>query len=175
MAILVTGGTGYVGLNVVEALLARGDEVVVLDRGPLPEIAARIFTPWRERLEVIEGDVLDRGKLSSLLESRQIRRIVHCAAITSGAEREARDPATIVDVNLQGMVSVLSAARERGIGRIVYTSSGAAYGATLRRLTRIYEDSAPSVPETLYAITKFAAERVAWRLKQLWGDKAAVH
>jgi nucleoside-diphosphate-sugar epimerase len=158
-----------VGLNVVEALLARGDEVVVLDRGALPDIAARILASHRGQLDVIEGDVLDQAKLSALFDSHNVRRIVHCAAITSGAEREARDPGAIVNVNLRGMVSVLSAARERGIERVVYTSSGAAYGATLRRLTRIYEDSAPSVPETLYAITKFAAERLALRLKQLWG------
>ena len=169
MAILVTGGAGFVGLNVVEALLARGDEVVVLDRGSLPEIAARILAPWRDRLEVIGGDVLDQAKLSALVHGRTIERIVHCAAITSGAEREAGDPAAIIDVNVQGMVSVLSAARRHGVRRVVYTSSGAAYGATLRRLTRIYEDSAPSVPETLYAITKHTAERVALRLKELWG------
>jgi hypothetical protein len=109
MAILVTGGTGFVGLNVVEALVARGDEVVVFDRGALPAVAERMFESRRARLEVINGDVLDQARLAEVVRSRNIGRIVHCAAITSGRARSRR-PGAIVDVNA-GHGGVLNAAR----------------------------------------------------------------
>jgi nucleoside-diphosphate-sugar epimerase len=92
---------------------------------------------------------------------------VHCAAVTSGPQREAREPAVIVEVNLAGTIGVLDAARRHGVRRVVYVGSGALYGESLFRLTRLDEES-PVFPETMYAITKHAAERICRRLKELW-------
>src|SRR4029079_17505754 len=100
-----------------------------------------------------------------------IERVVHAAAITSGASREARDPARIVDVNLQGTLNVLEAAREHDVRRIVYVGSGAAYGESLYRFPVVYEET-PSVPTSLYSITKHAAERTCMRLADLWSVDA---
>lgn len=168
MAILVTGGTGFVGLNVVGALLARGEEVVLFDRGRLPRAAERALAPNHKHLSCVYGDVLNAAVLSAVFDGRRIDRVLHCAAVTSGAERDARDPGSVVEVNLRGMINVLETAREHGVGRIVCVSSGAVYGESLQRSARMYEDSTPAVPVTLYAITKFAAERIALRLRSLW-------
>jgi nucleoside-diphosphate-sugar epimerase len=167
VAILVTGGAGFVGLNLVEALLGRGEEVVLFDSGMLPRTAQRALIPHAGQLNVARADVRDAAQANQVFESHRIEFIVHCAAVTSGAAREAREPAIIVDINVNGTLNVLEAARTHGVKRVIYTSSGAVYGESLYRLTRLYEES-PVLPLSLYAITKFAAERVCARMRELW-------
>ena len=167
MAVLVTGGAGFVGVNVVQALLERGDAVVVLDAGDLPPGAARALEPYKSRFALERGSVLDADNLGRIVRAHAVDRVIHAAAVTSGPTREARDPASIVDVNLRGTINVLEAAREGAVARVLYVGSGAAYGESLYRLPRLYEDS-PSTPTTLYSITKHAAERLCLRLKELW-------
>lgn len=167
MAVLVTGGGGFVGLNLVEALLERGQEVILFDNGALPPPAQRALSRYGRQLNIAPADVRDAAQVNQVFESHRIDYILHCAAMTSGAERERRDPATIVAINLQGTLNVLDAARAYAVKRIVYTSSGAVYGESLYRLARLYEES-PAVPVTLYGITKFAAERLCLRMQALW-------
>ncbi len=170
MTILVTGGAGYVGLNVVEALLASGREVALFDRGGLPAPAHRAVAQYVQsgQLNLIEGDVCDASQVARAFAERKPRGVIHCAAVTSGPGREARDPSSVVQVNLQGTINVLDAARRNAVRRFVYVGSGAAYGESLYRLQRLYEDIAPSAPLTLYAITKHATERMCMRLAELW-------
>jgi nucleoside-diphosphate-sugar epimerase len=167
MTVLVTGGAGFVGVNMVEALLERGHDVVVFDATGLPPGAARALEPHAGRLRVQSGSVLDAPTVAALFGRYRIEHVVHAAAITSGPERESRDPASILDVNLRGTVNVLAAARDHGVARVIYVGSGAAYGESLYRLPRLYEET-PSVPTTLYSITKHAAERMCLRLRELW-------
>ena len=167
MTTLVTGGAGFVGMNLVEALLERGEEVVLCDGSVLPPAAERALEPYGKALAVRHGDILDPGFLQSVFSGRRVAQVVHCAAITSGPQREAREPAAIVDVNLNGTIGVLEASRQHGVRRIVYVGSGAVYGESLFRLARLQEES-PVFPQTLYAITKHAAERICGRLRELW-------
>jgi UDP-glucose 4-epimerase len=167
MTVLVTGGAGFVGVNVVEALLARGAEVVLCDGSVLPPAAERALKPYAKALTVLYGNVLDAEFLQSAFAGRRITNVVHCAAVTSGPQREAREPAAIVEVNLAGTIGVLDAARQHGVRRVVYVGSGALYGESLFRLARLDEES-PVFPETMYAITKHAAERICRRLRELW-------
>lgn len=168
MAVLVTGGAGYVGMNVVEALLARGGQVVVLDCGGLPPAAQQALASHGARVEVINASVCDTAAIESAFAGRRIDGVIHCAAVTAGAAREATDPASSIEVNQGGTLNVLSAARKYKVRRFVYTSSAAVYGESLYRLARIYEDSSPALPVSLYGITKFAAERMCVRLRELW-------
>lgn len=167
VTVLVTGGAGFVGLNLVEALLEREREVVLFDAGALPRGADRALEPHAKRLHVERGSVLEPGALDALFRRYRIRHVIHAAAVTSGPQRETRDPAGIVEVNLRGTVNVLTAAREHGVQRTVYIGSGAAYGESLYRYPRLYEHTL-SVPATLYSITKHAAERMCMRLRALW-------
>lgn len=167
MATLVTGGAGFVGLNIVEALLERGDEVVLFDTGKLPRSAERALERHRARLSIEHGSVLDAERIDAVLSTVAIERVIHAAAITSGAQREAREPASIVDVNLRGTINTLEAARRHAVKRFVYVGSGAAYGESLYRYSRLYEET-PSIPTTLYSITKHAAEGMCVRLRELW-------
>jgi UDP-glucose 4-epimerase len=93
--------------------------------------------------------------------------IILGAAITAGPEREASDPETILQVNLLAQVPILTAARRFGVGRIINLSSAAAYGASAFQNMSLGEEAACD-PVSLYAITKFASERVAARLATLW-------
>jgi UDP-glucose 4-epimerase len=152
---------------VLEALLERGEKVVSLDAGAPPPAARKALAAHGRALGVETGTVLERDCLDDLFRRHRVERVIHAAAVTSGPKREARDPASILDVNVRGTLNVLESARKHAVRRMVYVGSGAAYGDTLYRLPRLYEES-PCVPTTLYSITKHAAERTCMRLKELW-------
>jgi nucleoside-diphosphate-sugar epimerase len=167
MAVLITGGAGFVGLNVVQMLLQRGNDVVLLDAGQLPAGAERVLQRYRRTLSFERESVLDGEGLDAIFRKHSIERVIHAAAITSGPDRESRDPSSIVEVNLRGTINVLQAVRQHSAQRVVYIGSGAAYGESLYRMPRLYEETA-SVPTSLYSITKHAAERMCMRLRELW-------
>jgi len=168
MPILITGGCGFVGINLAEALLSKGEAVVLFDRRPLPDEARSALSAHPSALAVIAGDARDTSALAQLMREHRIERVVHAAVITSGVQRETSEPGNIIDVNIGGTVSVMEAARSAGCRRVLYVSSGAAYGQTLDEPGPLRED-APSRPDTLYGITKYAAERTVLRLRALWG------
>jgi len=168
MKVLVTGGAGYVGMNVVEALLARRTEVALLDAGELTAPIAAALAPHGALADVILADIRDAGEVERAFAGQRIDGVIHCAAVTAGTEREAREPASSVEVNQLGTLNLLTAARNHGVRRFVYTSSAAVYGESLYRLPCIYEDSSPVSPVSLYGITKYAAERTCVRLRELW-------
>jgi nucleoside-diphosphate-sugar epimerase len=174
MAVLVTGGMGFVGINVLESLLERGESAVSFDMGAPPPAASKALESHARFLRIEEGSVLDRDGLDALFRKHRIKCVIHTAAVTSGPQREAREPPSIIEANLLCTVSWLECARRHGVRRTIYVGSGAAYGETLYRLPRLYEES-PSVPTTLYSVSKHAAERMCMRLKELWGlDLACV-
>lgn len=175
MTVLVTGATGFVGNNIVEALLARGQRVIAFGQGGMPAHAQAAFSRHGDALETIEGDVRDEACVDRLFAGRRIERLVHAAVVTAGVARERQDVTAIVEVNVAGTARVLEAARRHGVGRIVHVSSGAAYGRSLFEVERLVEDVTPERPQTMYQITKFAGERTALRLRELHGlDLACV-
>jgi UDP-glucose 4-epimerase len=166
MRILVFGGTGFVGLNIATALLARGHAVTLFDRAGLPPGAQKDFASHGDRLAAIRGDVTDRQTVEEVIATGW-DAIILGAAITAGSEREARDPETILQVNLLAQTPILIAARSSDVRRIINLSSAAAYGASAFRNVLLDEET-PCDPASLYAITKFASEKVAARLSALW-------
>jgi UDP-glucose 4-epimerase len=166
MNILLVGGTGFVGLNIAEALLARGHAVTLFDRAGLPRPAQQAFAGHADRLTMVQGDVLDRTAVMDLIGTG-FDAIVLGAAITAGADRDANDPEAILQVNLLAQTPILVAARRSGVRRVINLSSAGAYGAAAFRHALLDEDL-PCDPVSLYAITKFASERVAARLAELW-------
>ena len=156
--ILVTGGAGFVGLNVVEQLAARGDRVAVYDLS-----APRIDVPAEL------GDVTDVQALERAFSKHRPAAVIHLAAITAGRERDAREPRRIAEVNLLGTINLLEAARRHGVQRFLYASTGAVYGAAgIGAREPLDEERDRAVPESMYGITKYAAERSCLRLGELW-------
>ena len=166
MKILVFGGTGFVGVNIAAALLARGHAVTLFDRASLRAAAAKEFIPHADRLATIEGDFTDRQAVEQVIAAGY-EAVILGAAITAGPEREAADPEAILRVNLLAQTPVLTAARRSGVKRILNLSSAAAYGTSAFRNVLLDEET-PCDPASLYAITKFASEKVAARLAALW-------
>jgi UDP-glucose 4-epimerase len=166
MRILIFGGTGFVGLNIAAALLARGHAVTLFDRAGLPPAAKQSFARHADRLKIVQSDITDRQAVDEVI-ALGCEAIILGAAITAGPEREAADPETILRVNLLAQTPVLLAAQRHRVGRIINLSSGSAYGANAFGSTPLDEETACD-PVSLYAITKFASEKVAARLAALW-------
>ena len=166
MHVLIFGGAGFVGLNVAQGLLERGHAVTMFDAAPLPNAAQRAFADHGDRLHVITGDVTDERAVASAIAGG-CDAVVMGAAITAGPERDAADPERILAVNLLAQVPILQTARSSGVRRVINLSSAASYGASGQRFA-VLEETMPCEPVSLYAITKFASERVASRLSDLW-------
>jgi UDP-glucose 4-epimerase len=166
MRILVFGGAGFVGLNIAAALLMHGHAVTVFDRAGLPPDARKEFASHGDRLTAIQRDVTDSQAVGAVIATGY-DAIILGAAITAGPAREAVDPETILRVNLLAQTPILIAARSSGVKRIINLSSAAAYGASAFRDVLLDEDTLCD-PASLYAITKFASEKVAARLAGLW-------
>jgi UDP-glucose 4-epimerase len=154
MRALVTGGAGFIGSNLVDALLARGDEVTVVDD---------ISTGRRENLdaalsngvELVEGDIRDAGAVASLLGRVRPEVIFHLAAQID-VRKSIADPAFDARINVEGTINLLEAARSLDGVRLVNTSTGGAiYGEG--RILPAPEDH-PVAPEAGYGQSKFAAE-----------------
>ncbi len=169
MAVVVTGGSGFVGLNVVERLLQRGSDTVLFAIAPPPESALQVFSGLAGKLHVIEGDVRDEADLRRVFQAHAVDKIVHAAAITSGKDRDRSQAREIIQVNLLGTVALLEVARRRQVRRFLYLSSASVYGQSAFGDHKLDEETTIPVPNSLYGITKYAAERTSLYYKSLWG------
>ena len=165
MPILVTGGSGFVGLNLLEQLLARGETVVNFSLAAPPLAAHAAFATLPGALHHVDGDVRDAAAVETAMGERRICGVIHGAVVTAGRDRERRDAATIVSANVLGTVNVLEAARSHGVERFIYLSSASVYGANASIDEELSESSTIPRPESLYAITKYAAEGVSRRYR----------
>ena len=147
--VLVTGGGGFIGSNLVRALLERGDEVRVLDN---------FSTGNRDNLdgldvEVVEGELRSYERVHNAV--RGVELVFHLGALGS-VPRSVQDPLTSTAVNIEGTLNVLLAARDENVRRVVYSSSSSVYGT--RRELPVTEDQATD-PISPYGVAKLAAER----------------
>lgn len=168
MKILITGGSGFVGLALAERLLDDGDEVCLFAAAAPPsELAGRLR---QDGLQIITGDIRSAEALDNALQRSAASRMVHAAAITPGPEREIREARTILDVNILGTVNAIERAAAAGLERVLVVSSVAVYGFSPPAASGLYEEenSAPA-PTALYGISKLAAEQTALRLGSLHG------
>ncbi len=169
MAVLISGGSGFVGLAVTEALLARGEHVVIYAVDPPPaDVAARLGT-LQGRLTIEIGDVRESDRFADCLRRHAVDRLLPFAAITSGLERERSAPESVLEVNLLGFVAQMRAARDAGVRRVIAPSSTAVYGESFYGSEKLTEEGTPCMPISMYGVSKYAVERSALRLGALWG------
>ena len=158
MNFLITGGTGFIGAALSNALVAGGHHVRVID--DLSAGGERdVLDP---RVLFTRGDVRDIPKLWTLLNG--IDCVCHLAARVSVPE-SVLYPVEYNDVNAGGTVSLMAAVRDAGVKRVVFASSGAIYGEQPRQ--PIAETSALN-PQTPYAVSKLAAEHYVLAIGELW-------
>lgn len=167
MHAMVTGGAGFIGSNLVDALLARGDEVTVIDD---------LSTGRRENLEaalaagarLVEQDIREGAALAELTAEARPEVVFHLAAQID-VRRSVADPAFDASINVGGMANVLEAARLGGAGRVVFTSTGGAiYGEGEGQEIPLGED-APVAPLSAYGQSKFAGEGYLALYRRLYG------
>jgi len=167
MRCFVTGGAGFIGSNLVDALLARGDDVTVVDD---------LSTGRRENLDgalagtarLVELDIRDREALTDLAAREKPEVVFHLAAQID-VRKSVADPAFDASINVGGTANVLDAARAAGSRRVVFTSTGGAiYGEGEGQELPLGED-APIAPLSAYGQSKFAAEGYLALYERLYG------
>ncbi len=149
--VLVTGGAGFIGSNIAEEL-AKGNEVVILDdlsTGAIENIEELIKN---KNVKFIRGSITDLGLLRRSLEG--IDYVFHLAALPS-VPRSIEDPISCNNVNINGTLNVLIAARDNQIKKVVYSSSCAVYGDSA---TTLIAEAAMLNPKSPYAVSKLTGE-----------------
>ena len=158
---LVTGGAGFIGSHLVEALLTRGHQVRVLDnfssgkRGNL--------VPYREQIELFEGDIRSYHIVREAVDGVDI--VFHQGALPS-VPRSINDPITTNEVNVGGTLNLLDAARIADVKRLVFASSSSVYGANEDVPKR--EDMLPE-PISPYAVSKLTGEKYCQVFSRTYG------
>ena len=161
MRYLVTGGAGFIGSNIVDELLHRGEQVVVLDdlsSGKEENLAA-----VRDKIELHIGSITDLAALQSACVGADY--VIHLAARTS-VPRSVANPIETNHVNIDGTLNVLVAARDAKVRRVVFAASSSAYGET-PELPK--QESMPSAPISPYGVTKLAGELYAQVFGRAYG------
>jgi UDP-glucose 4-epimerase len=157
---LVTGGAGYIGAHVVQALLDSGRQVVIYD-----DFSAGLRRRVPAGVEVVEGDVHDASALAHAFRTHAIDGVVHLAAKKAAGE-SVNVPLYYYRENVDGLLHVLEAMEGTGVSRLVYSSSAAVYGTP--RVNPVVEDS-PLLPESPYGETKVVGEWMARDCGVAWG------
>jgi UDP-glucose 4-epimerase len=170
MRILVTGGAGFIGSNLVDALLARGDEVSVIDNlstGRLSNLDGALAAGAR----LHEADISDAARMRELVAEIAPEAILHLAAQID-VRRSVREVAFDARINVEGTINMLAAAHEAGVGRFLFVSTGGAiYGETDRLPTPEDETPRPLAP---YGQSKHCAEGYCGLYTRLHGLSTVV-
>ncbi|MGP1310364.1 MAG: SDR family NAD(P)-dependent oxidoreductase, partial [Phycisphaerales bacterium] len=164
--VVVTGGAGFIGSHLVDALLEAGAVVTVLDdlsSGDPDRLFAQV-DEHPDQLRVVHGSVLDRDALDDALE--RASTVFHLAAVSSAVE-SVREPERCFAVNAQGVVETLQAARVARVKRVILASTAAVYGLSPKTPT---PESAPMEPITPYGASKAAAEAAMRAWPAAFGD-----
>jgi len=163
---VVTGGAGFIGSHLVEALINKGAKVTVIDNlatgyiGNLDQI--------RDRIEFIEADINDTADVVRAM--RDADTVFHLAAIPS-VPRSIDDPVPSHRANIDGTFSVLLAARDAGVRRVVYSGSSSAYGDSPAGLKR---EELPPAPKSPYALQKLTGELYTLQFDAHFGVQGVV-
>ncbi|MBU2959900.1 NAD(P)-dependent oxidoreductase [Citreicella sp. C3M06] len=169
-SIAITGGAGFVGLALAEALRAQGDRVTLLDIAPpdpllfaRPELAGTQFHPC---------DILQPEALAGALRTHGRDALIHAAAITPNVETTRSQPLRIAEVNVQGALNALRAVADAGVRDMILLSSISVYGSRGSPGADVLDESA-AAPNSLYGETKLAAETLCARIAPLLGVRLA--
>ncbi len=173
--VLVTGAAGFIGSHTVEALLARGDDVIGIDnldpyydvaqkRANLAEIDA---SSDARRYSFIEGDIRDEKLVRRIFSERKLDVVIHLAAM-AGVRASIEQPQLYFDVNMGGTLNLLEAARICGLGHFVFASTSSVYGNSVR--LPFHEDMPADRQLSPYAVTKRAGELLGHTYHHLYGQ-----
>lgn len=159
--VLVTGGTGNIGMYAVAELVRRGCQVVIYDRQIDRALPFDLF----ENVALVEGDILDRAKLSGLIRKERITHILHLAAYL-GPE-SVFQPILALDINCKGTANIFDLAIKHSLQNVCWTSSIGAIGTMPDYDGRLVDEAYRVAPTTTYGASKYYCEL----LTQIYRDK----
>ena len=159
MAILITGGAGYIGSHTAVELLDRGDEIIILDnfRNSKPESLNRIREITGKDFKFYEADMLDRSALREIFSKNEISQVVHFAGLKAVGE-SVEKPLEYYHTNIEGTISLLEIMREFGVRDIVFSSSATVYG--LENPSPLVETMPTFTATNPYGYTKVVIEQI---------------
>jgi nucleoside-diphosphate-sugar epimerase len=178
MTVLLTGASGFVGMNVLERLVEVGLPVVAFSNTDLPSPPGA----FGDKIVFVKGDVRDRDGVEETMRRYRIDRVIHGAAITSDIGREKTSGDEVIAVNAAGTASVAAAAARCSIQRFVLVGSIAVYGSAesvgdrtgTEGTPALFTEDMPHAPVTLYDTSKSASELILRRIAELNGMAWAV-
>lgn len=157
MKFLVTGGAGFIGSHIVEALLARGDEVRILD-----DFSSGKRENISSGTEVVEASIINLEKIKPAFVG--VHGVFHCAAIPR-VQTSIEQPIETNEINITGMLNVIMASSAAGVKRLVYCASSAAYGD--QPMLPLHEEMKPN-PKSPYGLQKYVGEEYAKLASMFW-------
>lgn len=171
--ILVTGGAGFIGSHVCEALLTQGVEVVVIDDFNDfydPKIKEANIASIIDRITLIRGDIRDAALIEEIFSSHHFDAIIHLAA-RAGVRPSISDPKLYFTTNIDGTFNLLDACRHHGVKRFIFASSSSVYGVN----EKVPFSETDPIERTIspYAATKVAGEQICSNYSYLFGIHCA--
>ncbi|MDZ5810508.1 SDR family oxidoreductase [Halorubrum sp. AD140] len=173
MHVLVTGGAGFIGGHLAEAFLDDGHDVTVLDnlepfyaegiKHHTLEVHREVADEGDAEYRFVEGDVRDPETVWEVLDGVDV--VVHQAA-QAGVRESVDNPRKVVDINVDGTVNLLEAAKDAAVERVILASSSSVYG---KPESLPYEEDHPTEPVSPYGVTKLAQEHMARVYTELHG------
>ena len=151
MKCLVTGGAGFIGSNIAEALVSLGHEVVILDNFSLGK--EENLSGIRNKVEIVKGDVRDSELIKKL--TKGVDYVFHQAAASS-SPMFSSDLAAAFAVNIDGFINILNSSRDNGVKKVIHASTSSIYGNNTLPL----KEDMKVVPPNFYAASKLAAEHL---------------
>ena len=164
-SVLVTGGAGFIGSNITEALLAKGYRVVILDDLSTGKMENILDLRQSDNLKFIKGSILESGLLRSIIKSDNVSLISHQAAVSS-VSKSIADPVKTVETNIAGTANLLHIAAEYKCRRVVFASSSSIYGDAPELPKR---ETMTPCPKSPYAMSKCAKEMLGSVFSGLYG------
>jgi nucleoside-diphosphate-sugar epimerase len=158
---LVTGAAGFIGSNIVEELVRRGERVRALDN--LSTGKRSNIEPFLGNIDFVEGDITDSSVVAEAMQG--VDYVLHQAALPS-VPRSVADPLVSHEINATGTLKVLLAARDAGVKRLVFASSSSVYGDSP---TMPKHEGMPTQPRSPYAVNKLAGEEYTRIFASLYG------
>ncbi|NDJ52564.1 MAG: SDR family NAD(P)-dependent oxidoreductase [Chloroflexi bacterium] len=168
---LVTGGAGFIGSHLVDALLTRGEQVICLDNfddyySPERKRRNAAHHAQHDRYVLVEGDIRDRATIDAIFEEYQPQRVAHLAAMAGVRASIERAP-LYTEVNVNGTINVFEAARQHEVENLVLASTSSVYGRTEQ--TPFLEDQSTDGALAPYPATKKACEVMAHAYHNMFG------
>lgn len=174
MRVLVTGGAGFIGSHLCEALVEEGHSLTILDDlndfyDPREKLANIEAVRLKGEFRFLQGDICRAEALQNAFDISEPEVVVHLAA-RAGVRPSLADPLLYEQVNVRGTLMVLEAARKRKTGKFILASSSSVYGVSDR--VPFSEEDASLLPASPYAATKLAAEKLCYTYSHLYGLSA---